>query len=65
MPIFNFTVTEYEPGKPWLIVSTGRQSVELAGDADFHAWARAQWASERFRIELDRPPLTAWPYRGR
>jgi hypothetical protein len=57
MMTYSFTLTEYEPGKPWMIRATGRQSVELEDGRDFHAWAREQWPADRYRVVLDRPPL--------
>ena len=63
MKTYSFTLTEYERGKPWLIRATGRQSVQLPDDQDFYTWALEQWPADRYRVALDRPPLTPRPLR--
>ncbi len=58
MTVYSFTLTEYDAAKPWLIVSTGRDSVELGEGESFHDWARgpncrrsgSSWRSQRRRI---------------
>jgi hypothetical protein len=55
--VFNFTITEYEPRQTWVVVSTGRESVELEDDVDFHTWARERWPPKRYEVTLDREPF--------
>jgi hypothetical protein len=54
MPVFSFTLTEYQPDKPWLIVSIGRDSVELEDGENFYDWAQEHYPNSRYRVELDR-----------
>jgi hypothetical protein len=58
--VYGFTITEYDPEQPWVVVSTGRDSVELADADDFFDWVRTRWPAPRFVVRLDRPPLTPW-----
>ncbi len=54
----HYTLTEYEQGKPCVIVSTSRGSVELPIGDDFNAWAREQWPDhKRFKVDQDREPF--------
>ena len=57
MPVYSFTITEYDAEKPWLVLSTGRDSVELVAGEDFYAWALTEWPRPRYRVGLDAPPL--------
>jgi hypothetical protein len=58
MAAYSFTITEYDPGKPWVVRSTGRSSVELPEGDDFAAWARETYPDRnRWKVELDREPF--------
>ena len=46
VPSFAYTVSEYDPAKPWIVISTGRHQVELA-DAHGRRAARATEAQEQ------------------
>jgi hypothetical protein len=48
---FSFTVTEYDPQRPWIVTSVEQRSVE--DDAEFFAWARERWPAERFTVQID------------
>jgi hypothetical protein len=48
---------EYDPDEPWIVRSTGRDSVELPDDQDFNEWAKAKWPSPRYVVKLDREPF--------
>jgi hypothetical protein len=50
---YSFTVTEHDPDKPWIVVGTGRHTVELEDGQDFFRWAVARWPSDRFTVQLD------------
>ena len=53
MPVkIEFTVTEYDPGQPWVVVATVRDSVELANVAEFPSWARARWPEPRYAVRV-------------
>ena len=62
VPVYSFTITEYDPEQPWLVVSTGRESVELAEGEIFYDWALTKWPRPHFRVRLDAPPLSPWSY---
>ena len=59
---YSYTVTEYEPERPWVVRSTSRGSIELPQDTHFYDWAREQWPGPRFGVKLDRPPLSPWSF---
>jgi hypothetical protein len=48
-----FTLTEYDPDRPWIVRVTGRHVIELPDDEDFAVWAADRWPDQRFRVELD------------
>lgn len=53
MSSYSFTVTEYDPERPWIVLGTGRHTVELEAGEDFFAWAAKQWPAARFTVQLD------------
>lgn len=54
MKTWTYTLTEYEPDKPWLIISVRRgMTVELEDRADFFEWSHQQWTTDRYSVELD------------
>ena len=57
MALYSFAITEYDPAKPWLVVATGRDSIELSNDQNFHEWARATWPTPRYAVRLDAEPF--------
>ena len=60
MRTWNFSVTEYDPTKPWLIVSVRRgMTVELDDEIPFTDWAHDEWPSPRYSVELDPWDLSA------
>ena len=56
-----FTLTEYDPDRPWVVRATGRHVIELPDDQDFGAWAAERWPDQRFKVELE-PKLEPWNY---
>jgi hypothetical protein len=62
VPVYSFTITQYDSEKPWLVLSTGRDSVELPEGEVFHDWALTRWPRPHYRVRLDTPPLTRWAY---
>jgi hypothetical protein len=53
MPEYRYTVAEYEPTRPWVLVGALRQlSVELNEDEDFAVWAAQAWPRPRFQVDL-------------
>jgi hypothetical protein len=59
---YSYTVTEYEPERPWVVRSTSRGSVELPQDTHFYDWACERWPGPRFGVKLDSPPLSPWSF---
>jgi len=56
-----FTVTEYDPGRPWIRVGESRHmSIELKEDESFAVWAAGAWPPPRFKAELEPDPLGPW-----
>jgi len=47
-----FTVTEYDPDQPWVVVATARDSVELASVVEFLSWAQARWPEPRYAVRV-------------
>ena len=61
LPEFRYTVTEYDPAKPWLIVGPlRRETVQLDDSDDFATWAARAWPGPRFRAQLEPEPLAPW-----
>jgi hypothetical protein len=54
-----FTLTEYEPDRPWVVRASGRHIIELPEDQDFGTWAAERWSVQRFRVEVE-PKLEPW-----
>ena len=57
MTAYNFILREYDPDQPWVLVSTGHESIELPDDEDFNAWAQTRYPNSRYRVELEREPF--------
>ena len=61
VPEYRYTVAEYDPEKPWLIVGPRlRMTVELDEGEDFTIWATQAWPAPRFRAQLEPGPLPPW-----
>lgn len=50
---YSFIVTEHDPQRPWVILSTGRHTVELDDQTLFYTWAQEQWPAPRFTVQLE------------
>jgi hypothetical protein len=51
--LFHFSVTEFDPAKPWMIVSTRTGlSLEASSAEEFRERAQQEWPAERYTIEL-------------
>jgi len=62
VPDYSFTVTEHDPRRPWIVLSSEHRTVTLEGDTSFFAWAAEHWPAPRWRVELDPWQLApAWP----
>ena len=60
MPEYRYTLAEYDPDKPWLVLGPLRHmTVELDDDVDFLAWAAKAWPRPRYQAVLV-PDLPPW-----
>jgi hypothetical protein len=53
VPEFGYTVTEYDPQRPWIVVGTSHGQVTLPDDSNFFAWAHENWPAPRWGVQLD------------
>ena len=59
---YRYSVTEYDPERPWIVLGSSRRQVMLPDDASFYEWAQGHWPAPRRRIELDPWQLAPkWP----
>jgi hypothetical protein len=59
---YRFTLTEYDPERPWIVLSTEHRAIELPDGSDFFAWARDRWQTPRWSVQLDPWQLAPkWP----
>jgi hypothetical protein len=50
---YRFTITEHDPDRPWIVLSTERRAVKLPDGQEFFAWVHQQWPTSRWTVELD------------
>ena len=60
MTEYGFQLTEHDPERPWLVLNSEHRTVTLDDGVDFGSWAREQWPSEHWTVELD--PWTNAPH---
>ena len=53
-----YVLFERDPAKPWLVIDVSHRTIELPNVGEFADWARQQWPSPRYTVELD-PGQTA------
>lgn len=54
MQTWRYSVTEYDPERSWVVVSTRRgMTVELNDDVPFWDWAFEEWPTPRYKVELE------------
>jgi hypothetical protein len=52
--IFRYQVTEHDPERPWIILSTRTGlSLEAQDGYDFREKAGQEWPSDRYTVELE------------
>jgi hypothetical protein len=62
---YRYTVAEYDPQRPWLLVGEIRHlTVELDDEHSFTSWAARKWPAPRFKTELDAGQLGPWQRSG-
>jgi hypothetical protein len=60
MPIYSYELVEYDPDRPWVVLTSSRRTVDLPDDEDFGRWAREQFPGDRFRVLPERQ-IERWP----
>jgi hypothetical protein len=58
MRTYRFTLTEYDPDRPWIVRGQDVQTITLADGASFFEWAHEHWPAPRWSVELDPWQLT-------
>jgi hypothetical protein len=54
VPEFRYTVAEYDPRQPWLLVGEIRRlTVQLEDAEAFTAWAARRWPAPRYKAERE------------
>jgi hypothetical protein len=63
MPEYRYTVTEHDPGRPWIVLGSSHGQVALPDEQSFFAWAAEEWPAPRWSVQLDPWQLTPkkWP----
>jgi hypothetical protein len=62
MAEYRYTVTEYDPERPWIALGSTRWQVTLRDDSRFFEWAHEHWPAPRWSVQLDPWQLTPkWP----
>ena len=54
---YGFTITEHDPDRPWMVLSSEHRTIELPDGMDFFSWAQEQWPAPRWSVQVD--PLGA------
>ena len=64
VPRYCYTVAEYDPGRPWVVVGpVRRMTVALDEDEDFLTWVARAWPRPRYEAVLV-PELPPWQSAG-
>jgi len=59
---YRFTITEHDPDRPWIVLSSEHRTIKLPDGREFFAWAREQWPAPRWSVVLDPWQFTPkWP----
>jgi hypothetical protein len=59
---YRYTVAEYDPQRPWVLVGEIRQlAIQLDDQENFTVWAAQAWPPPRYKAELAPDELRPWP----
>ncbi len=62
MRAYSFTITEHDPERPWLVLSSEHRTTELPDGVSFFEWAAEHWQAPRWSVQLDPWQLAPkWP----
>jgi hypothetical protein len=50
---YGFTITEHDPERPWMVLSSEHRTIKLPHGRDFFTWAREQWPAPHWSVQLD------------
>jgi hypothetical protein len=50
---YGFTITEHDPDRPWMVLSSEHRTIKLPDGMDFLTWAREQWPAPRWSVQVD------------
>jgi hypothetical protein len=50
---YGFTITEHDPDRPWMVLSSEHRTIKLPDGMDFFGWAREQWPAPRWSVQVD------------
>jgi hypothetical protein len=53
VPEYGYTLAEYDPERPWIVIRQGHRTVTLDAGLNFFEWAHEQWPAPRWTVELD------------
>ena len=56
---YGYTVTEHDPGRPWIVLDQRHERVQLGAGMNFFQWAAGQYPPARFTVTLDPWELSA------
>lgn len=45
-------MTEYDPERPWIVLSSTRGQVTLPDEGSFYEWAQEHWPGPRWSVQL-------------
>ena len=58
---YGFAITEHDPYRPWMVLSSEHRTIKLPDGHDFFAWAHKQWPAPQ--CPLSSTPVSS-PRRG-
>lgn len=50
---YGFTITEHDPERPWMVLSSEHRTIKLPDGMDFSSWARDHWPAPRWSVQVD------------
>lgn len=50
---YGFTITEHDPERPSMVLSSEHRTIKLPDGLEFFAWERDQWPAPQWSVELD------------
>jgi hypothetical protein len=58
---YSFSLTTYDPDRPWIVLRREHSTVQLADGVDFGVWARQTYPDAQTTVELDPQTQQPWP----